>query len=267
MQRAVIDKSRLGTGHQLPTQGGRLNQSLVNYHGGIEEFDDHLKSYKKNEIIPEFGFTDYDQVVIFYLYRGEKVLGGFPILKKDIIEIKSFHDQELFIRKDNKLGGALEIISGAMGLVGAAVAITADALTTGSKNKTPIIGSLYEIIIKTEKPEPEKIILTCTAKNTSTVNVFITFLTTIREPKPEDSDKKKACYIATVCYGDIEAKQVVAFRKFRDARLSKSFFGRLFIKGYYYLSPKIANYLRTKKMLNKVIRICLLDRIYNIVKD
>jgi hypothetical protein len=267
MQRAVIDKNKLGTAHHLPTQGGRLNQSLVNYHGGIPEFDEHLKTYKKNEIIPEFGFTDYDQVVIFYLYRGTKALGGFPILKKDILEVKALHDQELYIRKDNKLGSALEIISGAMGLVGAAVAITADALTTGNKNKKPTIGSLYEIILKTEKPDPEKIILTCTTKNSSTVNVFIALLTTIRELKPEDSEKKKACYIATVCYGDINAIQVVAFRKFRDTTLSKSYIGRLFIKVYYCLSPRIAHYLRTKKRLNRLIRLLLLDRIYSVVKD
>lgn len=267
MERAQYDKTRQGAGHQTPTQGGRVNQSLINYHGGIPEFDEYLKTIKKNEIVPEFGFSDYNEIVMFFLYRGEKTIGGFPIHKKDIIEIKSTHEQHLHIRKDSKLGGALELISGTMGIVGGIVAITADALTTGKQSQKTVLGSMFEILIKTEKDEPEKIILSCTDKNKDTVGIYMSLLSKIREPKiKEGTEKKKACYIATVCYGDIDSPEVNKFREYRDEKLNNSVLGRLFIQFYYFISPKIADYLKGKSKLNMAIKTLILDKIYNRIK-
>ncbi|WP_407648454.1 CFI-box-CTERM domain-containing protein [Gottfriedia endophytica] len=50
---------------------------------------------------------------------------------------------------------------------------------------------------------------------------------------------KKACYIATTVYGDVDAWQVVKLREYRDSVLRKKFLGRLFIYMYYLISPKL----------------------------
>ena len=84
--------------------------------------------------------------------------------------------------------------------------------------------------------------------------------------KGNDSSSSK-CYIATVCYGDINAIQVQEFRKFRDKILSTSFFGRLFIKFYYFVSPSIASLLKSTPRLNSLIRLYILDTILKHIEN
>lgn len=73
-----------------------------------------------------------------------------------------------------------------------------------------------------------------------------------------------ACYIATVIYGSYDAPEVIAFRNYRDVVLSKTFFGRAFIKTYYFFSPPIANWLKDKNRINNIVHSCL-DRILDYI--
>ncbi len=268
MQRVEYDQKKLGFASWSPKQGGRLNRSLINYHGGIPEYDEYLKTVKKNEITPEFAVVIYDEIVIFVLYRGENPFGGFAIHKESIIEIKSTHAQNLNIRKDSKIkGGALEFISGTMGIVGGIVAVTVDALTTGKGKEQTVLGSVFEIVIKTEQAEPETIVLSCTDKNKEIIEGHLKLLTIVRKTKNETiEEKKKACYIATVCYGDIDSPEVSKLRQYRDEKLNKNFIGRLFVRFYYLISPTIADYLKGKSKINKVIKTYILDKIYTRIK-
>ena len=50
---------------------------------------------------------------------------------------------------------------------------------------------------------------------------------------------KKSCYIATAVYGSYDCPQVWTLRRFRDNSLASNFFGRIIIKIYYLISPKI----------------------------
>lgn len=50
---------------------------------------------------------------------------------------------------------------------------------------------------------------------------------------------RKACYIATAVYGDIDAPQVVKLRKFRDESLRNTVVGKAFIFLYYLISPSL----------------------------
>lgn len=62
------------------------------------------------------------------------------------------------------------------------------------------------------------------------------------------------CYIATMAYGSYEHPQVLELRKFRDEILQKTFLGRIFIKTYYFISPKLVQILKNKKTINIFIR-------------
>jgi len=64
------------------------------------------------------------------------------------------------------------------------------------------------------------------------------------------------CFIATACYG-LDSNEVQIFRNWRDTCLSKNKFGRAFIRGYYKVSPPIANFIADKHILKKVVRGCL----------
>lgn len=70
-------------------------------------------------------------------------------------------------------------------------------------------------------------------------------------------NSKGGCYIATMVYGSYEHPQVLELRKFRDEVLASTLLGRLFIKIYYFISPKIVHLLKGKKGINRFIRYAL----------
>lgn len=49
--------------------------------------------------------------------------------------------------------------------------------------------------------------------------------------------KAKGCYIATCVYGSYDCPQVWTLRRFRDYTLNETWYGRVFIKCYYAISP------------------------------
>ena len=56
------------------------------------------------------------------------------------------------------------------------------------------------------------------------------------------------CYIATAGYGSYDCPEVWTLRRFRDFRLGVSWYGRLFIKLYYFVSPTIVKYFGQTKL-------------------
>lgn len=68
------------------------------------------------------------------------------------------------------------------------------------------------------------------------------------------TNKSEGCYIATMVYGDYNHPQVMVLRQYRDEYLLKSFWGRCFVKIYYYLSPKAVRILHNKKRVNVFIK-------------
>lgn len=51
--------------------------------------------------------------------------------------------------------------------------------------------------------------------------------------------KKNGCYVATCVYGSYDCPEVWVLRRYRDNTLANSYFGRIFIKIYYMLSPTL----------------------------
>ncbi|MBE6971307.1 MAG: hypothetical protein E7446_04210 [Ruminococcaceae bacterium] len=58
----------------------------------------------------------------------------------------------------------------------------------------------------------------------------------VREPVPKQDD---GCYIATAVYGSYDCPEVWVLRRFRDNVLAITWCGRLFIRIYYAISPKL----------------------------
>lgn len=177
MKKAEIRKDQLGKHlKSAPKEGGRLNRSLINYHIGIPELDEFLKNKPFSELNAEFGIDLYDNVVLFMLYRGDAAVWAFPILRNNIAGFKALHDQELNIRKNSVIsGGTLGVIAGIGGVLGAVVAGTVDALTTnkGLPKDQLVQGSLFDIYVKTENEEIEKIVISTTNNHKEKVEVFL----------------------------------------------------------------------------------------------
>lgn len=86
------------------------------------------------------------------------------------------------------------------------------------------------------------------------------------KPKRSATSGKSGCYIATSCYGNEFAPEVLYLKFFRDNTLAKNYFGRLFIKIYYFLSPPFAEKLKGKERLNTFIRNQILNKIVKRIK-
>jgi len=79
-----------------------------------------------------------------------------------------------------------------------------------------------------------------------------------KPPKPPE--KKSGCYVATCVYGSYDCPQVWTLRRYRDARLSTSWFGRLFIRIYYAASPKAVELFGGRKWFTGLCK-PVIDRI------
>jgi len=62
------------------------------------------------------------------------------------------------------------------------------------------------------------------------------------------------CFIATACYGDYDAPEVLVLRQFRDSRLLTNPFGKLFVATYYTTSPFFATIISKSDRLKTLVR-------------
>ncbi|RGH49656.1 hypothetical protein DW894_04500 [Ruminococcus sp. AM41-10BH] len=107
----------------------------------------------------------------------------------------------------------------------------------------------------------------CRNYNSSVFDNLVDGIKKEMDEKEKTQEKsKEGCYIATAVYGDYDAPEVMVLRKFRDDILKKSLAGRLFIKIYYALSPKMAEKLKNHMFINKKVKM-ILDQIVLNLKE
>ena len=70
----------------------------------------------------------------------------------------------------------------------------------------------------------------------------------------EEDKLAKGCYIATSAYGSYNCPEVWVLRRYRDQKLQKTYFGRLFIKIYYAVSPALIKIFGKSKRFNSINR-------------
>lgn len=79
--------------------------------------------------------------------------------------------------------------------------------------------------------------------------------------KQQELKPKSGCFIATACYGDYTAPEVLVLRGFRDEQLMVSVLGRVFIRLYYAISPFLARQLDRSEKARHLVRTYLLNGI------
>ena len=65
---------------------------------------------------------------------------------------------------------------------------------------------------------------------------------------PQFNDSLGGCYVATAVYGSYDCPEVWTLRRYRDYTLDETWYGRLFIKIYYTVSPTFVKYFGNVKM-------------------
>lgn len=83
----------------------------------------------------------------------------------------------------------------------------------------------------------------------------------------KEIENEKNCYIATAIYGSYDAPQVVVLRGYRDNTLLETALGRMFVKFYYRVSPKIVTRLHGKTRINSIVKSVLDKIVANIQKQ
>ena len=70
--------------------------------------------------------------------------------------------------------------------------------------------------------------------------------------------KGGGCFVATACYGNYDAPEVMVLRQFRDEVLLKNPIGKIFTWIYYAVSPPIANFIASHEYLKILVRSALI---------
>ncbi len=71
------------------------------------------------------------------------------------------------------------------------------------------------------------------------------------------SQSSGGCYVATAVYGSYDCPEVWTLRRYRDYSLSKTFFGRAFIKTYYAISPTLVKWFGGSKWFKTMWKVPL----------
>lgn len=88
----------------------------------------------------------------------------------------------------------------------------------------------------------------------------------VKNETVEPEKPKSGCFIATACYGDYEASEVLVLRHFRDSVLLESSVGKVAVNIYYFLSPPFARLIAKSDILKTAIRKYLLTPIVSNIK-
>ena len=137
----------------------------------------------------------------------------------------------------------------------------------------PTANQNYEILCLCDKMNVKRDSMLIAQENTQ---VYIDFFRSVEKWKEGKSSASKNtssanktsatsnsnCYIATACYGDYNAPQVLVFRKFMDDYLLKSKIGTKVVNLYYRYSPYLAKKLNNYLFINKLVKIIILNPIY-----
>ena len=78
--------------------------------------------------------------------------------------------------------------------------------------------------------------------------------------------RSNGCYIATAVYGSYDCPEVWTLRRFRDEVLRANLPGRLFIRGYYAVSPGLVRHLGAKTLFQKPVKRVLDSLVYRLNK-
>ena len=99
--------------------------------------------------------------------------------------------------------------------------------------------SVYRLV--EHVPDFEKLLSCIEAFNKVAEKYAITILPT-DDATNQAVPKKSGCYVATCVYGSYDCPEVWTLRRFRDDTLGSTWYGRLFIRTYYAISPTLVKW-------------------------
>ncbi|MBQ2737853.1 MAG: toll/interleukin-1 receptor domain-containing protein [Clostridia bacterium] len=90
--------------------------------------------------------------------------------------------------------------------------------------------------------------------------------TSYSDKKPYNIKQKTGCYVATCVYGSYDCPEVWTLRRYRDDTLGSTWYGRLFIRTYYAISPTLVKWFGHTRWFKRMWR-GKLDRMVKRLQD
>lgn len=242
-------------GTTLTWEQSREVFTTVHYVSGIDNFDTFFGEVKFSETEAILKICSCSKAILFILeYKNKRNI--FGIYRSQIRNVIIEKDVDICVRSINRITKTLK---GMMPVIPFLAGTIADNFV--KIQPRTVKGSVFNLLVTDENNQECKIVFSSTNENIHNLATeeFVKKHLNSSVPKKD----KEGCYIATVCYGSYEAPEVIAFRKYRDIVLKKSFIGRLIIKLYYSFSPTIANLLVKRPIPNRFIKKYILNFIYS----
>ncbi|MBE6567884.1 MAG: hypothetical protein E7657_04415 [Ruminococcaceae bacterium] len=92
------------------------------------------------------------------------------------------------------------------------------------------------------------------------------FIEEATEKSPYKEQKAGGCYVATCVYGSYDCPEVWTLRRYRDDTLGASWYGRLFVRVYYAVSPTLVKWFGETRWFKRLWR-GKLDRMVKKLQD
>lgn len=248
---------------------GNRAEATVIYSSGIPNFDEIFYPHKFEETNCLVEILSYENcIIIFLMLPNAKTISNYLIWRKDIISFEFEEDKRIEVPKF-ELVKALTPLGPGSGLIGGAIAETRlnkflkkkQFKLVGSKQKDGKTVKLKYFDQLSKKNKNIKFNLPDNYHHFT--NDFF-----IRHWKSELSNEDKTsskCYIATACYNNKNAEEVIFLRAFRDNVLYRNMFGRMLIQVYYKLSPSIVKYFYSNRMIKETSKL-FLDQLIKFLK-
>lgn len=81
------------------------------------------------------------------------------------------------------------------------------------------------------------------------------------------NNQSAGCYIATAVYGSYDCPEVWTLRRYRDKRLAKTWYGRMFIRTYYAISPTLVKWFSETQWFKNMCKPKLDKMVYRLQKE
>jgi len=127
------------------------------------------------------------------------------------------------------------------------------------------IPKIVELIERIETLDVNSEIASRIRINKQTIVSINSDLNSLKNSSIRQQQSSSGCYIATAVYGYYNHPQVIKLRSFRDNQLLPSSIGKLFVKAYYTVSPKLVIWLHNKPYVQNFVR-KLLDKIIRVIE-
>ena len=141
--------------------------------------------------------------------------------------------------------------------------VEAELIVAGCAVGTLAFGEVRQATVRVNLPEGDQISLVnllTTSNDTNPSNNIAALGTTVGNPSSGGGGGgggDGGCFIATAAFGSPLAREVQVLRHFRDQYLLPYQTGQLLVRGYYYTSPPLANFIAQHSGLKQMVRLAL----------